>query len=109
MPRSHNSKVLLITLPRFPLQREGLLAKQEEWAVTRRGVSYVSGVSDTPLLGLTIGDMFDQIVAQYPDHEALVVRHEGLRLTYRQLQEAVDRCARGLMALGLQQGDRLGL
>jgi fatty-acyl-CoA synthase len=71
--------------------------------------SYVSGTSDTPLLGLTIGDMFDQIVARYPDHEALVVRHQGLRYTYRQLQQAVDRCARGLMALGLRQGERLGI
>nr|MDQ3831195.1 AMP-binding protein [Candidatus Tectomicrobia bacterium] len=77
--------------------------------MTRRAVSYVSGISDTPLLGLTIGDMFDQIVAQYPEHEALVARHQGLRLTYRLLQEAVDRCARGLMALGLRQGERIGI
>jgi fatty-acyl-CoA synthase len=71
--------------------------------------SYVSGVSDAPLLGLTIGDMFDQIVAAYPDHEALVVRHQGLRYSYRQLQQDVDRCARGLMALGLRQGERIGI
>jgi fatty-acyl-CoA synthase len=77
--------------------------------VARRVVSYVSGVSDTPLLGLTIGEMFDQIVAQYPEHEALVARHQELRLTYRLLQEAVDRCARGLMALGLRQGERIGI
>jgi fatty-acyl-CoA synthase len=77
--------------------------------VTRRVLSYVSGVSDTPLLGLTIGEMFDHIVARYPDHEALIVRHQGLRYTYRQLQEEVDRCARGLMALGLQKGERIGI
>jgi fatty-acyl-CoA synthase len=77
--------------------------------VTRRVASYVSSVGDTPLLGLTIGEMFDQIVAQYPDHEGLIVRHQGLRYTYRQLQEAVDRCACGLMALGLQKGERLGI
>jgi fatty-acyl-CoA synthase len=71
--------------------------------------SYVSGTSDTPLLGCTIGDMFDQIVARYPEREALVVRHQGLRYTYRQLQQVVDQCARGLMALGLQQGERLGI
>jgi fatty-acyl-CoA synthase len=77
--------------------------------VTSRALSYVSGISDTPLLGLTIGDMFDAIVAQYPDHEALISRHQGLRLTYRQLQQEVDRCARGLMALGLRKGERLGI
>jgi fatty-acyl-CoA synthase len=77
--------------------------------VTRRVASYVSGVGETPLLGLTIGEMFDQIADQYPDHEALIARHQGLRYTYRQLQEEVDRCARGLMALGLQKGERIGI
>jgi fatty-acyl-CoA synthase len=75
----------------------------------RRVASYVSGVSDTPLLGLTIGDMFDQIVTQYPDHEALIVRHQGLRYTYRQLRDEVECCARGLMALGLEKGERIGI
>jgi fatty-acyl-CoA synthase len=77
--------------------------------VAGRALSYVSGSSDLPLLGYTIGEMFDQIVAQYPDQEALVARHQGLRYTYRQLQVEVDRCARGLMALGLQQGERIGI
>jgi fatty-acyl-CoA synthase len=71
--------------------------------------SYASGASDTPLLGLTIGDAFDQTVARFPEREALVVRHQGLRYTYAALREAVDRCARGLMALGVAQGDRVGI
>jgi fatty-acyl-CoA synthase len=77
--------------------------------VTRSVPSYVSGTSHLPLLGYTIGEMFDQIVAQHPDQEALVVRHQGLRYTYAQLQAEVDCCARGLMALGLQQGERIGI
>jgi len=77
--------------------------------LTRRVASYVSGVGDTPLLGVTIGDMFDAIVAQYADHEALIVPHQGLRYTYRQLQREVDRCARGLMALGLEKSERIGI
>ena len=68
-----------------------------------------SGTSDKPLLGLTIGDMFDQIVARYPDHEALVSRHQGLRYSYAQLQAEVDRCARGLMAIGVEKGQRIGI
>ena len=71
--------------------------------------SYTSGSSDTPLLGLTIGDLFDQTVARYPDNEALVVRHQDIRYTYRQLQAQVDRCARALMALGAARGERLGI
>lgn len=71
--------------------------------------SYVSGTSDVPLLGETIGDQFDAIVSRFPDNEALVVRHQGLRYTYRQLKIEVDRCARGLMALGIARGERVGI
>src|SRR5579885_2092315 len=71
--------------------------------------SYVSGTSDTPLLGMTIGDAFDKTVARFPTREALVVRQQGLRYTWEQLREQVDRCARGLMALGIQRGDRVGI
>jgi fatty-acyl-CoA synthase len=71
--------------------------------------SYTSGISDRPLLGLTIGDMFDQICARYPDNTSLVSRHQGLRYAYRELQREVDRCARALMDLGVLKGQRLGI
>jgi len=71
--------------------------------------SYTSGTSDVPLLGLTIGDLFDRTVAQFPDNEALVSRHQGLRYTYRQLRVEVDRCARALIALGVEKGQRVGI
>jgi fatty-acyl-CoA synthase len=71
--------------------------------------SYVSGASEAPLLGITIGDMFDTIVARYGEREALVVRHQNLRYTYRALQAEVDRCARALIGLGVQKGDRVGI
>lgn len=74
-----------------------------------RQYSYTSGTSDTPLLGLTIGDMFDQTAENYPDHLALIVRQQQIRLTYRQLQEHVNQCAKGLMHLGLQKGERIGI
>jgi fatty-acyl-CoA synthase len=73
------------------------------------GASYTSGTSDVSLLGLTIGDMFDQTAGRYPDNEALVARHQGLRYTYRQLRVEVDRCARALMALGIEKGQRVGI
>jgi fatty-acyl-CoA synthase len=76
---------------------------------TPPALSYVSGTSDTPLLGQTIGDNFDATVARYSDHDALIVPHQGLRYSYRQLQEAVDECARALMALGIEKGDRVGI
>jgi fatty-acyl-CoA synthase len=70
--------------------------------------SYVSGTSDTPLLGMTIGDAFDRTVARFPEREALVVRQQGRRYTWAALREAVDRCARGLLALGIRKGERVG-
>ncbi|MBF8723148.1 AMP-binding protein [Pseudomonas guariconensis] len=71
--------------------------------------SYTCGRQDRPLLTLTIGQAFDATVARYPDGEALVVRHQGLRYSWRQLAEAVDGHARALMALGVQVGDRVGI
>lgn len=71
--------------------------------------SYTRGSQDKALLAMTIGQRFDQTVAQYPDGEALVVRHQQLRYSWRQLGDAVDLHARALLALGLQAGDRLGI
>jgi fatty-acyl-CoA synthase len=71
--------------------------------------SYVSGASTTPLLGETIGATFDRTVERAGEREALVSRHQGLRYTYAELSEAVDRVARGLLALGLEQGERVGI
>ncbi|QHG24485.1 AMP-binding protein [Pseudomonas sp. DTU12.1] len=71
--------------------------------------SYSRGPQDKALLAMTIGQAFDRTVAQYPQGEALVVRHQQLRYTWQQLAEAVDLHARALLALGLQAGDRLGI
>ncbi|QXI36215.1 fatty acid CoA ligase family protein [Pseudomonas xantholysinigenes] len=71
--------------------------------------SYTQGNPDKPLLTQCIGDAFDTTVARFPEREALVVRHQQLRYTWRQLAEAVDRHARALMALGVQAGERLGI
>src|SRR6266480_469201 len=71
--------------------------------------SYASGTSDTPLLGLAIGDMFDQTAERYPDNPALIARQQNIRLTYRELQAAVNQCAKGLLQLGFKKGDRIGI
>ncbi len=73
------------------------------------GTAHAIGRTDLALLEETIGAAFDRTVAAHPDHEALVVPFQEVRLTYRQLAERVDRLARGLMAMGLQVGDRLGM
>jgi fatty-acyl-CoA synthase len=77
--------------------------------MTATNRSYASGASDKPLLGVTIGDLFDQIVARYPDNEALVSRHQGLRYSYRALKTVVEQGARALLALGVAKGERVGI
>ena len=72
-------------------------------------LAHALGTTDPPLLEETIGAAFERTVAAYPDREALVVPFQGVRLTYRQLAQQVSLVARGLMGLGLQQGDRLGI
>ncbi len=71
--------------------------------------SYVSGASATALLGETIGARLAQVSARFPEALALVVRQQAVRLTWRELAERVEAFAAGLVALGLQPGDRIGI
>ena len=71
--------------------------------------SYVHGVSLTPLLGETIGANLERAAARWPDREAVVVCHQDVRWTYAALNGAVDRLAAGLLALGLEPGQRVGI
>src|SRR5215831_15547467 len=72
-------------------------------------LSYVHGTSEAPFIGDTIGVHFDRIAERFADRDALIVRHQGVRWTYRELQQRVDAFAAGLLALGLKRGDRIGI
>ncbi|MBK9236172.1 MAG: AMP-binding protein [Rhodoferax sp.] len=71
--------------------------------------SLSSGATDTPLIEQTLGDYFDAVAARLPEHEALVSVHQGQRYTYGQLQHATHQLASGLLGLGLEPGDRVGI
>ena len=71
--------------------------------------SYSSGNTDKPLLTLTIGELFDDVAMRLPEHDALVSRHEELRLTYARLREEVDELALAFIGFGVQKGDRVGI
>ncbi|MDG1885563.1 MAG: AMP-binding protein [Alphaproteobacteria bacterium] len=71
--------------------------------------SYVHGVSKKPLLGETLGANFDAAVEKWGDQDALIVRHQNIRWTYLELQNKVNAFAAGLVSLGLQPGDRVGI
>ncbi len=72
-------------------------------------LSYVSGLATEPLLGQTIGENLASTVAQFGDREALVDVPTGRRWTYRQLADDVESVALGLLALGINKGDRVGI
>jgi fatty-acyl-CoA synthase len=72
-------------------------------------LSYANGPSTQPLLGETIGENLERTAARVPDNLALVSRHQNRRYTYAEFNVAVDEVARGLLGLGLERGDRIGI
>ena len=71
--------------------------------------SYDKGATDIPLIERTIGAYFDESCAKYALREALVSRHQGVRLTYAEYRRRVDSLACSLMRLGLAKGDRIAI
>ena len=62
------------------------------------------GLSD-----LTLGQILDRTAAKFPDQPALVYVDRNFRLTYREFNRMVDETAKGLMALGIQKGEKVGV
>ena len=72
-------------------------------------LAYASGDTATPLLQETIGQNLESMVARFPDRDSLVSMHQGIRQSYRAFNESVDLLAMGLLRLGLEVGDRVGI
>jgi len=77
--------------------------------MTQVRLSYAYGTSSQPLLGMTIGEKFDQACQQYADQDAVVSVHQNVRLSYKQLQDQVNAFACSLLQLGLEKGDRIAI
>jgi fatty-acyl-CoA synthase len=71
--------------------------------------SYVHGNSGPPLIGKTIGALLDEMSAANGSRDALVVAHQNIRWTYSELKSRSDAFASGLLSLGLEPGDRVGI
>ncbi len=76
---------------------------------TAARMSYSHGASPQPLLGETIGENLRRIAATHPGREALVDMPSGRRWTYAQFDADTDTLARGLIAAGIEAGDRVGI
>ncbi|RQM64594.1 AMP-binding protein [Aeromonas enteropelogenes] len=72
-------------------------------------LSYRTGPCDQPLLSQTIGTYLQEIAERFPDRPAVVVRHQQIRWSYREYLARIDRLAKGLLALGIKPGDRVGI
>ena len=75
----------------------------------KQAMSFVCGTSHQPLMYQTIGDVFDTAVERWGEKEAIFVRHQQIRWSYRQLAVAVESFAAGLLSLDLQAGERIGV
>ena len=72
-------------------------------------LSYAHGPGAFPLLGETIGENFRRTAERFPDRDALIVRSQRYRATYRQLQAETTVVARALLASGIEPGERVGI
>jgi fatty-acyl-CoA synthase len=72
-------------------------------------LSYVSGASNIPLLGETIGINLKKTAERFPDHEALVSVQQNYRASYKDLYEQTTDVAKALISLGTKSGDRIGI
>ena len=71
--------------------------------------SYAQGGGQQPLLGMTVGDVLDRAAARWPECDALLVAHQGVRWNWVELRTRARKLAAGLLALGLKPGDRIGM
>ncbi|MDB6083162.1 MAG: acyl-CoA synthetase (AMP-forming)/AMP-acid ligase [Gammaproteobacteria bacterium] len=71
--------------------------------------SFVSGISDRPLLYRTVDDVLKAAASDVPDRAALLAPHQSKRFTFAELDREVERVARGMMACGLEPGERIGI
>ena len=73
------------------------------------GLSYVRGSTDVPLSESTVGQFLVDTARRFPERQAVVFREQEIRWSWREFQQEVDTLAAGLLELGIQTGDRVGI
>jgi fatty-acyl-CoA synthase len=80
-----------------------------KWNRKKRGLSYAHGGAGPPLLGLTISGVLDNAAENWPHQDAVVVAEQGVRWSWAELRQRARKLAVGLLAIGLEPGDRIGM
>jgi len=73
------------------------------------GKSYAHGGAGPPLLGITVSGVLDEAAAKWPDRDALIVTDQNVRWSWSELRKRARVLATGLLATGLNPGDRIGM
>jgi fatty-acyl-CoA synthase len=72
-------------------------------------LSYVRGSVNEPLEFITIPQLLDRAVLRHGGRDAIIDVLSGERLSWHDLKRRSDDVAAGLLALGVQRGDRVGI
>ena len=99
----------LVKVPRIILPHQAPNGTRMKMKEKGPDPSFEQCPTEQPLIESTVGDFFDDVVSRYEDADALVSRHQGLRMTYAQLKERVDEFAVALLGFGVKKGDRVGI
>jgi fatty-acyl-CoA synthase len=96
-------------MARNPFSSDWLSADSDECVRPQRDLSYVAGPGDDPLRFITIPALLDEAVATHGARDAAIFSATGTRWSWYDLQRKADEVAAGLLAWGIQRGDRVGI
>jgi len=82
---------------------------REEVFMAERRPSYDCGAVDTALLYMTVGECLSRMAKERPGQDLLISMHQGKRFTYEEFDQLTDQLAKGLVRIGVKQGDRVGI
>src|SRR5271154_3152258 len=89
--------------------RQGYTLKCMKREIESSALSFVAGISDRPLMYRSVDGVLKAAVAEGRDRLAIAVKHQSVRFTFAEFDREVERVARGMLACGLEPGDRIGI
>lgn len=75
----------------------------------KTSLSIVHGLLSPSLQDQTLGQLLDLQASTQGEQECLVISYSSVRWTYSELQTQSINLAKGMLALGVRKGDRIGI